>query len=124
MDKNTAKLQALAQKKLRVRKKVFGTIERPRLTVYRSEKHIYGQVINDIDGKTLFSASTIAKDLAAKVKDLDPTAAAKAVGEALAEKALAGGVTQVVFDRNGYAYQEQNRVGVLADAARKAGLSF
>jgi large subunit ribosomal protein L18 len=122
MDKNTAKLQALAQKKLRVRKKVFGTVERPRLTVYRSEKHIYGQVINDLDGKTLFSASTIAKDLAAKVKDLDPTSAAKAVGEALAEKAIAGGVTQVVFDRNGRQYS--GRLVALADAARAKGLQF
>lgn len=122
MDKNTAKLQALAQKKLRVRKKVFGTVERPRLSVYRSEKHIYGQIVNDIDGKTLFSASTISKDLAAKVKDLDPTAAAKAVGEAIAAKALAGGVTQVVFDRNGRQYS--GRLVALADAARAKGLQF
>jgi len=122
MDKNTAKLQAIATKKLRIRKTVFGTVERPRLSVYRSEKHIYGQIVNDIDGKTLFSASTVAKDLAAKVKDLDPTAAAKAVGEAIAVKALAGGVTKVVFDRNGRKYS--GRLEALAEAARAKGLQF
>lgn len=122
MDKNTAKLQAIATKKARIRKTVFGTVERPRLSVYRSEKHIYGQIVNDIDGKTLFSASTVAKDLAAKVKDLDPTAAAKAVGEAIAAKALAGGVTKVVFDRNGRKYS--GRLQALAEAARAKGLQF
>ena len=122
MDKNTAKLQAIATKKARIRKTVFGTVERPRLSVYRSEKHIYGQIVNDIDGKTLFSASTVAKDIAAKVKDLDPTAAAKAVGEAIAAKAIAGGVTKVVFDRNGRKYS--GRLQALAEAARAKGLQF
>ena len=122
MDKNTAKLQAIATKKARIRKTVFGTVERPRLSVYRSEKHIYGQIVNDIDGKTLFSASTVAKDLAAQVKDLDPTAAAKAVGEAIAAKAIAGGVTKVVFDRNGRKYS--GRLQALAEAARAKGLQF
>ena len=119
MDKNTAKLQAIATKKARIRKTVFGTVERPRLSVYRSEKHIYGQIVNDIDGKTLFSASTVSKDLAAQVKDLDPTAAAKAVGEAIAAKAIAGGV---VFDRNGRKYS--GRLQALAEAARAKGLQF
>lgn len=122
MDKNTAKLQAIATKKARIRKTVFGTVERPRLSVYRSEKHIYGQIVNDIDGKTLFSASTVSKDLAAQVKDLDPTAAAKAVGEAIAAKAIAGGVTKVVFDRNGRKYS--GRLQALAEAARAKGLQF
>ena len=122
MDKNQAKRASIATKKLRIRKNVFGTAERPRLSVYRSEKHIYGQIINDIDGKTLFSASTIAKDLAAQVKDLDPTAAAKAVGEALAAKAVSGGVTAVVFDRNGRKYG--GRLAALAEGARSKGLNF
>ncbi len=122
MDKNQAKRESIATKKLRIRKNVFGTAERPRLSVYRSEKHIYGQIINDIDGKTLFSASTVAKDLAAQVKDLDPTAAAKAVGEALAAKAVSGGVTAVVFDRNGRKYG--GRLAALAEGARSKGLNF
>jgi large subunit ribosomal protein L18 len=122
MDKNQAKRESIATKKLRIRKNVFGTAERPRLTVYRSEKHIYGQIINDIDGKTLFSASTVAKYLAAQVKDLDPTAAAKAVGEALAAKAVSGGVTAVVFDRNGRKYG--GRLAALAEGARSKGLNF
>ncbi len=122
MDKNIAKRQAIATKKQRIRKKVFGTSERPRLSVYRSEKHIYGQIINDLDGKTLFSASTIAKDLVAATKELDPTAAAKAVGEAIAAKAVAGGVTQVVFDRNGRKYG--GRLQAFAEGARGKGLQF
>lgn len=122
MDKNIAKRQAIATKKQRIRKKVFGTAERPRLSVYRSEKHIYGQIINDLDGKTLFSASTIAKDLVAATKELDPTAAAKAVGEAIAAKAVAGGVTQVVFDRNGRKYG--GRLQAFAEGARGKGLQF
>ena len=122
MDKNIAKRQAIATKKQRIRKKVFGTSERPRLSVYRSEKHIYGQIINDLDGKTLFSASTIAKDLVAATKELDPTAAAKAVGEAIAAKAVAGGVTQVVFDRNGRKYG--GRLQAFAGGGRGKGLQF
>ena len=122
MDKNKAKRQSVATKKLRIRKNVFGTAERPRLSVYRSEKHIYGQIINDVDGKTLVSASTIAKDLAAQVKDLDPTAQAKAVGESLAAKAAAAGVTAVVFDRNGRQYG--GRLAALAEGARGKGLNF
>ncbi len=122
MDKNIAKREAIATKKQRIRKKVFGTAERPRLSVYRSEKHIYGQVINDFTGNTLFSASTIAKELAASVKELDPMAAAKAIGEAVAVKAIAGGVTQVVFDRNGRQYG--GRLKAFADGARAKGLQF
>ena len=122
MDKNIAKRQAIATKKQRIRKKVFGTSERPRLTVYRSEKHIYGQIVNDLDGKTLFSASTVAKDLAAATKELAPIAAAKAIGEALAAKAIAGGVSQVVFDRNGRKYG--GRLQAFAEGARGKGLQF
>lgn len=122
MDKNKAKWSAIATKKLRIRKNVFGDTERPRLSVYRSEKHIYGQVIDDVQGRTLFAVSDLSKDLRVQVKDLDPTAAAKAVGEALAAKALAGGVTKVVFDRNGRRYG--GRLQAFAEGARAKGLQF
>jgi large subunit ribosomal protein L18 len=122
MEKNRAKWSAIATKKLRIRKNVLGTTERPRLSVYRSEKHIYGQVIDDLKGHTLISASTVAGDLAKQVEKLSPMDAAKAVGEALAAKALAAGVTQVVFDRNGRRYG--GRLKALADAARAKGLQF
>jgi large subunit ribosomal protein L18 len=122
MDKNKQKWEAIATKKLRIRKTVNGSKDRPRLSIYRSEKHIYGQIIDDETGRTLASASTVAKDLRDKLKDLDPTAAAKAIGEALASKAQAAGVTQVVFDRNGRRYG--GRLQALADAARAKGLQF
>ena len=122
MDKNKQKWEAIATKKLRIRKTVSGSKERPRLSIYRSEKHIYGQIIDDESGTTLASASTISKDLREKLKDLDPTAAAKAIGEALASKAQAAGVTKVVFDRNGRRYG--GRLQALADAARAKGLLF
>ncbi len=122
MEKNRAKWSAIATKKLRIRKNVLGTAERPRLSVYRSEKHIYGQVINDLTGTTLLSASTVSGDLVKQTEALSPMDAAKAVGEALAAKAIAAGVTQVVFDRNGRRYG--GRLKALADAARAKGLQF
>lgn len=122
MDKNTQKWAAIATKKARIRKTVNGSSERPRLSVYRSEGHIYGQIIDDIAGRTLISASTLAKDLREKVKALKPSEAAKAVGEAIAEKATAAGITQVVFDRNGRRYG--GRLQAFADGARSKGLQF
>ncbi|MBA2482372.1 MAG: 50S ribosomal protein L18 [Planctomycetes bacterium] len=122
MDNNKAKRQAIATKKLRIRKRVFGDAERPRLSVYRSEGHIYGQIIDDVQGRTLFAASTIAKDVRDQVKGLKPQAAAKVIGEVLAAKAVAGGVTKVVFDRNGRRYG--GRLKALADGARGKGLQF
>ena len=116
------KWDAIATIKQRIRKNVFGDAERPRLSVYRSEKHIYGQIIDDIQGRTLFAASTVSKDLVTKVKDLKPQDAAKVIGEALAERALAGGVTKVVFDRNGRRYG--GRLQAFADGARGKGLQF
>ena len=92
------------------------------LTVYRSEAHIYAQIIDDDASKTLVSASSVAKDLRDSVKDLDPSATAKVVGEAVAEKAIAAGINAVVFDRNGRQYA--GRVAALADAARAKGLQF
>jgi large subunit ribosomal protein L18 len=122
MDKNRAKWSAIATKKLRIRKNVEGNAERPRLSVYRSEKHIYGQIIDDLTGHTLLSASTVSGDLAKQAESLAPLDAAKLVGEALAAKALAAGITKVVFDRNGRRYG--GRLQALAEAARAKGLQF
>ncbi len=104
----------------RVRKRVNGSEERPRLNVYRSTNHIYAQVINDEEGKTLAAASSVEKPL--EIKTGGNIEAAKSVGAAIAERAKAAGVTKVVFDRGGYLYH--GRVAALADAAREAGLQF
>jgi len=100
----------------RIREKLSGTTERPRLNVYRSLNHIYAQVIDDQKGETLVSASTI------KLKTGGNVAAAKEIGKEIAEKAVAKGVKQVVFDRGGFLYH--GRIKALADAAREAGLEF
>ncbi len=102
--------------KYRIRKKVNGTAERPRMSVFRSNKQIYVQVINDLTGTTLASASSLGLEKMPKVQQ------AEKVGELIAEKAKAAGITAVVFDRNGYLYH--GRVKQLADAARKGGLKF
>jgi large subunit ribosomal protein L18 len=103
----------------RIRKKVRGTSERPRLAVFRSVSHIYAQVIDDENGKTLAAASTVQKDLG--VKSGGNIEAAQIVGRTVAERALAAGVSQVVFDRGGYVYH--GRVKALLDATREAGLN-
>ncbi len=105
----------------RIRKKLAGTAERPRLNVYRSLNHIYVQVIDDLNGKTLVSAST-AEGKKEDRRTCGNVASAKAVGKTIAERAKAKGVTKVVFDRGGYIYH--GRVKALADAAREAGLQF
>jgi large subunit ribosomal protein L18 len=105
----------------RIRKKMEGTAERPRLNVYRSINHIYVQVIDDLNGKTLVSASTAEGKKESRTKGGN-VASAKAVGKTIAERAKAKGVTKVVFDRGGYIYH--GRVKALADAAREAGLQF
>ena len=102
----------------RIRKKITGTDERPRLSIYRSTAHIYVQIIDDRKGTTLVSASTVE----AKTKTGGNLASAKDVGKAVADKAKAKGITKVVFDRGGYLYH--GRVKALADAAREAGLQF
>ena len=106
----------------RVRKKISGTSERPRLCVYRSNAHIYAQIIDDTKGNTLFAASTVEKDVAAQVAEMDKKAAAELVGKTIAERAIAGGVKEVVFDRGGYLYT--GRVAQLAAGAREGGLDF
>ena len=114
---------ALRKKRhFRVRKKVYGTAERPRLNVYRSLSHIYAQVINDDLGVTLVAASTLSPELKGKLKSGGNVEAARAVGRLIAEKALAKGISKVVFDRGGYKYH--GRVKALAEAAREAGLEF
>ena len=105
----------------RIRKKLQGTAERPRLNVYRSINHIYVQLIDDLSGKTLVSAST-AEGQKANKRTGGNVASAKEIGKSIAERAKARGVTKVVFDRGGYIYH--GRVKALADAAREAGLQF
>ncbi len=106
----------------RVRKKVMGSSERPRLNVFRSLKHIYAQVIDDDQGHVLVSASTLDHELRPRVQGLAKVEQAKLVGEVLAQRALAGGLKRVVFDRGGYRYH--GRVKALAEAARTGGLEF
>ena len=106
----------------RVRKKISGTTERPRLCVYRSNAHIYAQVIDDTVGKTLAAASTVEKDIAAQIGEVDKKGAAKLVGKLLGERAVQAGIKNVVFDRGGYVYT--GRVANVADGAREAGLEF
>lgn len=106
----------------RLRKKISGTPECPRLCVFRSLKHIYAQVIDDEAGRTLFSASSLEKSLAKTLKSGGDQEAAKTVGKLIAERVLANGIKTVVFDRGGHIFQ--GRVKALADAAREAGLKF
>lgn len=118
VDKNAERVK----RHKRIRNRIFGTTERPRLCVFRSDKHIYAQIIDDVNGKTLVAASTTEKEIAAQVAELDKTAAAKVVGKVLGEKAVAAGISEVVFDRGGYLYT--GRVAALADGAREGGLQF
>jgi len=106
----------------RIRKKLSGTTERPRLAVFRSEKHIYAQIIDDTKGVTLVAASTVEKAMREKLKKTWNVEAAKEVGKLIAERALAKGIKEVVFDRGGFKYH--GRVKALADSAREAGLKF
>ena len=117
-DKNADRVQRHA----RVRNKITGTAEMPRFNVYRSLNHIYVQVIDDVKGVTLVSASTMEKAVKEQIKDMTKTEAAKVVGAAAAKKALAAGIETVVFDRGGYIYT--GRVKGVADGAREAGLKF
>ena len=110
------------RRKRSVRSNVFGTHDRPRMTVSRSSKNICVQIINDYDGKTLVSSSTLAKDMRGKIKYGGNVEAAKAIGADVAEKAKAAGIDKVVFDRNGFRYH--GRLQALADAAREKGLQF
>ncbi len=121
--KQKAKVLRRIRRKLRIRKKIFGTAERPRLSVYRSLKHIYAQIIDDERGHTLVSASTLDREIRPLVAGVRPKIAqAEIVGRILGERALKLGIQKVAFDRNGYKYH--GRVKALAEAARQAGLQF
>ena len=122
MAKNKTRAEARKRRHIRVRRKVFGTAEKPRLNVYRSLNEIYVQVIDDNKGHTLASASTIDVELRKKTKGKTKKEQAKLVGEAIAERAMKKGVKEVVFDRGGYKYI--GRVAALADGAREKGLQF
>lgn len=117
------KIARRARIKMRVRKTVTGTAEQPRLSVFRSNKHIYAQLIDDKRSATICQASSFEKEVAAKIESkMNKSQAAAVVGKALAAKAIAAGVNVVAFDRNGYLYH--GRVKQLADAAREGGLKF
>lgn len=113
---------ARLSRKARVRKKVIGTDERPRVCVFRSNRHVYAQVISDSQGKTLASVSTLSKELAEALKERKGIEAAKLVGMALAKACKDRNINKVVFDRNGFQYHGQ--VKALADGAREGGLEF
>ncbi len=110
------------RRKLRIRRKISGTPAQPRLTVFRSAKHIYAQVVDDVAGATLAHASTLSKAVKAEASEASKSDAAKKVGAQIARALLAKGISKVVFDRNGYLYH--GRIRALADAAREAGLKF
>jgi len=120
MNRIELKVQKRQRRKKGLRKRIFGVPARPRLTVFRSAKHIYAQVIDDLAGKTLACASTVEKQ--DKAERGGNKAAAEVVGKKIAERALGAGVNQVVFDRDGFRYH--GRIKALADAARKGGLKF
>jgi large subunit ribosomal protein L18 len=120
MSAHDKQFQRRAQRVRRTLKKVANG--KPRLSVFRSSKHIYAQVIDDADGKTLASASTLEKDIKSSLKTGADKAAAAAIGKLIAERAIKAGVKDVVFDRGGYIYH--GRVKALADAAREGGLNF
>ena len=109
-------------RKARIRKKVSGSTERPRLTIFKSLKHIYAQVVDDTTGKTLAHAASLSKEFKGKEVDGDKKADAKRVGTLIAEKCKAAKINQVVFDRNGFPYH--GRIAAVATAAREAGLQF
>ena len=122
MNKFKAKKEKLERRKRRVRAKIFGTAERPRLNVRRTNAHIYAQIVNDAEHRTLCSASTIDPAFRATGKIGSNKEAAEMVGKLVAERALEKGITEVTFDRGGHLYH--GRVKALADGARAAGLKF
>ena len=122
MIKKASRSKVRVKKHLKIRNKISGTTERPRLAVFRSNNHIYAQVIDDVKGQTIVAASTVEKAIAEKLEKTNNVEAAAVVGEAVAKKAIDKGVTEVVFDRGGFIYH--GKIKALADAAREAGLKF
>lgn len=119
----TPRLEGRTRRHLRIRKKVKGTAERPRLTVFRSLNHIYAQLVDDLSGRTILTVSSLDKDVASRLQAVKgKIAAGKAVGTHLAAKAKEKGIARVCFDRSGYLYH--GRVKAVADGAREGGLNF
>ncbi|MEA3361540.1 MAG: 50S ribosomal protein L18 [Thermodesulfobacteriota bacterium] len=119
----TDKKESRLKRKKRVRKKIEGSSERPRLTVFKTSRHIYAQIIDDSNGRTLLSASSISKDILSKAQGIGGNIkGAKLIGETIGKKGKEKGIEEVVFDRNGFLYH--GRVKALADAARENGLKF
>lgn len=116
------RMTARLSRKRRIRKKISGTGERPRLSVFRSARHIYVQVVDDLKGQTLVAASTLSKEIKDKLTGLKKSETAKEVGKLLAAKAKEKGISQVVFDRNGFLYH--GRVKAMAESCREHGLIF
>ena len=110
------------KKHLKIRNRFSGTPERPRLSVFRSNKHMYAQIIDDVAGNTLVAASTVEKAVSSELKYTDNVEAAKYLGSVIGKRAVEKGITEVVFDRGGFVYQ--GKIQALADAAREAGLKF
>lgn len=122
MIKKQSRVEVRVKKHMKVRNRLSGTTERPRLAVFRSNNHMYAQIIDDTVGNTIAAASTLDKDIKEAVEKTNNVAAAAQVGTVIAKRALEKGITTVVFDRGGYIYQ--GKVQALADAAREAGLTF
>ncbi len=111
-----------AKKHMKIRNRFSGTPERPRLAVFRSNKHMYAQIIDDVNGNTLVAASTVEKDVKAELQNTDDVAAAAYLGTVIAKRALEKNISEVVFDRGGFLYQ--GKIKALAESAREAGLEF
>ena len=122
MVSKVSRTQVREEKHRRLRRHISGTPQRPRLAVFRSNNHMYAQIIDDTVGKTLVSASTLQKDVKAELEKTNNVEAAAYLGTVIAKRAVEAGITTVVFDRGGYLYQ--GKVQALADAAREAGLEF
>ena len=122
MIKKQSRRDVRVKKHMKVRNRLSGTAERPRLAVFRSNNHMYAQIIDDTVGKTLVSASTLDKDVKAELEKTNNVEAATVVGTVVAKKALEKGITTVVYDRGGFVYE--GKVKALAEAAREAGLEF
>ena len=122
MIKKESRSEIRVKKHMRVRNRLSGTAERPRLAVFRSNNHMYAQIIDDTVGKTLVSASTVQKEVKDQLDKTNDVAAAAYLGQVIAKRALDAGIKTVVFDRGGFIYQ--GKIQALADAAREAGLEF
>ena len=122
MERTEVKRQRRARRKIRVRKRVFGSAEKPRLTVFRSNRNISAQLVDALCGRTLVQAGTLNRDVRETLEESGNVAAASRVGELLAQRAVVQGIRQVAFDRNGYRFH--GRIKALAEAAREGGLKF